>query len=1448
MKNISLKKVSARIFATALLLMGSLSASAQYYLNVYEKSGSNNQYEIANLDSVSITDVKEIDNTPVLTRLIINRSEVNLETGGSTTLSIKGYDSNGVEMTLENLQWKSDNYSVASIDENGVVRTYQSGDALIIAFIGDIADTCIVKVVDHTYTIADVVKIALDRAGLNLETGQGDSLSAIGFSSNGIEIPLINVVWKSNNPDVASVNDNGTIKTYKSGTALIIASLGSISDTCTLTVADHVYTIADVETITLDKDTLKLETGESGSLRVKGFSLNGIEIPLEGIDWRSNDYTVASVDDYGVVRTYKSGTAFIIASLGDISDTCVISVKDHVYTLAEVVKLSLDKVGLNVETGVGDSLSVKGFAADGTEIQLEGITWRSSNTSVATVTENGVVATHKSGNSLIIASLGSISDTCKVTVVDHVYTLTDVVIISINKDTLDLETGQSGTLSVKGFAADGTEIALKNILWRCSDTSIATVDENGLVKAQKKGAALITASFGVISDTCTLVIVDHVYTLSEVVKVVLDQEKLNLETTDNYRLNVSGYAADGVQIPLEGIVWESSNTTVATVDDNGVVSALSKGTAFIISSLGAISDTCFVTVKDKYVAIDVTIDSLAKSGVYMGVIGFNKELYSKPISLLNTNSKNAIDSFIDSMEMKNGTLLCYSVDNAIDSLGSSVLPDNISKVAVVTFTDGLDLGSIDMIEAVTGKYYDSDDEYLDAIHHKISTYSLADIPITAYSVGVRGSDVKDLSKFKSTLKKLASSDNYAIEVNNMSDLNNTFKAIADSLNKSMNYQNVTINVQGLNNGTRVRITCDNVSDAAQSSLYIEGTYNRRDRSLTDVEYHGLESSSGTTVAGTQADIITISYTFENILTNNNILINKAFINEWYLTSDGLWQPNSEIEQDQIANIELAQKSLLIMLVLDCSSSLGDDFGTAKNNAKNFINTMYSAAGGDGANIDNGDNYNDNFSLYSKTPLHLSLAVSIDGVRYYITQEQYSKANLKKAIIEGLTVVFGGESFIIALQDENIGSIIQPLAINYFGSKLPTVSQGEVISTCWSYINNALTSFGGSQLNSRFWTGYKSGSNMYYVYSGGGSISSTTSSTSYPVRLVTSTTTTSPIIWRDDNDLSLVAFKDGVKYNFSSVEWDGVVNKDLYDVQGLLVTAGEFKFVIALQNEAIDNITQAVAINYYNFNLPSEAQGNIIAIRWSSINSALSKFGGTAMSGNYWTGFKSGSYQYYISSSGVKSTTSSNTYAVRLVFPYTEYVDLGLSVKWATCNVGSSSPIDYGNYYSWGETETKSSYDVTNYKFRSSGDTYTNTILTKYNWDDTRGVVDNKRELDDEDDVAHVKLGGNWRMPTYSEYKELVDSCTWTWTTFNGVVGYRITSNVEGFKDCSIFLPAGGYKSGSSINNTESEGGFWMNCLYDINMPRELHITSEIQGYTYRSYGGHYGRSVRPVCP
>ena len=102
----------------------------------------------------------------------------------------------------------------------------------------------------------------------------------------------------------------------------------------------------------------------------------------------------------------------------------------------------------------------------------------------------------------------------------------------------------------------------------------------------------------------------------------------------------------------------------------------------------------------------------------------------------------------------------------------------------------------------------------------------------------------------------------------------------------------------------------------------------------------------------------------------------------------------------------------------------------------------------------------------------------------------------------------------------------------------------------------------------------------------------------------------------------------------------------------------------------------------------------------------------------------------------------------------EAVDLGLSVRWATCNVGANSPEEYGGYYAWGETEEKKDYNWDTYKWcKGSYNTF-----TKYCTNGSYGLIDNKIELDAEDDVAHVKLGGDWRMPTFDEIKELIEKC------------------------------------------------------------------------------------------
>ena len=187
----------------------------------------------------------------------------------------------------------------------------------------------------------------------------------------------------------------------------------------------------------------------------------------------------------------------------------------------------------------------------------------------------------------------------------------------------------------------------------------------------------------------------------------------------------------------------------------------------------------------------------------------------------------------------------------------------------------------------------------------------------------------------------------------------------------------------------------------------------------------------------------------------------------------------------------------------------------------------------------------------------------------------------------------------------------------------------------------------------------------------------------------------------------------------------------------------------------------------------------------------------------------------------------------------EYVDLGLSVKWATCNVGADSPEDYGDYFAWGETSPKSTYNWSTYKW---GD-YEN--FTKYNTKSGFGTVDNKNQLDLSDDAARANWGGSWRMPTHNELTELRENCSWKWTTRNGVKGYKVTSKTNGN---SIFLPAAGYRDSSSLYNAGSYGYYWSSSLYSgfPHCARYVGFDSSYVDwhYLYRSYG----LSVRPVCP
>lgn len=199
-----------------------------------------------------------------------------------------------------------------------------------------------------------------------------------------------------------------------------------------------------------------------------------------------------------------------------------------------------------------------------------------------------------------------------------------------------------------------------------------------------------------------------------------------------------------------------------------------------------------------------------------------------------------------------------------------------------------------------------------------------------------------------------------------------------------------------------------------------------------------------------------------------------------------------------------------------------------------------------------------------------------------------------------------------------------------------------------------------------------------------------------------------------------------------------------------------------------------------------------------------------------------------------------------------YVNLGLpsGTLWATCNIGTDRAEGYGSHFAWGETEgcdEKAEFQPRNYKYYDYGsDHYTKYYVES---EDVKGYVDNLKQLLPEDDAATVHWGGSWRMPTEKERDELMNAkfTTWTLTTVNGVLGYKVESIVSGYEGNSLFLPLAGYDSGTKLNNKAGErGDYWMSTL-DSSYPsnaNSLYLTED--HFSVGHLGRYQGRSIRPV--
>ena len=333
----------------------------------------------------------------------------------------------------------------------------------------------------------------------------------------------------------------------------------------------------------------------------------------------------------------------------------------------------------------------------------------------------------------------------------------------------------------------------------------------------------------------------------------------------------------------------------------------------------------------------------SESGLYLGIIGFNTELNEKSIGLLTTQTVNSYKKFVNDFSVNKATVLYYAEENALNRLTSASFPSDLMSASIVTFTDGLDKGSLAFNE-----YYENmgSVQYLADLNKRILSDKVcgSNIKIDAYAIGLRGNDVQDIESFKNNLKNLSSSEDKMFEANDMSEVNETFSDIARSLYSSTSVFSMTFVIPVLDNGNVIRFTFDDVkeTEGEKSKCYIEATY--KNRNLTDLKFEGCIYKGGDIIYGVMQSDRRLAFKFEGLYDLNNNELPYDNIQNFDYTPNGeyTWQINSEFDGDDDVKAEITKKSAVVMLVLDCSTSLGDDFANMQSAANNFISLLLNA--------------------------------------------------------------------------------------------------------------------------------------------------------------------------------------------------------------------------------------------------------------------------------------------------------------------------------------------------------------------------------------------------------------------------------------------------------------------------------------------------------------------------
>jgi trimeric autotransporter adhesin len=492
-------------------------------------------------------------------RVEVTPATASLEVGQSTQLTATPRSASGTALSGRTITWSSSNPSIATVTGAGLVSAVAPGTATITAMSEGQSGTASLTIIP--IPVASVL-VAPDSASVMV--GETIQLTATPRSADGSALTGRAVTWSSSNPSIATVTGTGLVSAVAPGTATITAMSEGQSGTAALTIIP-----IPVASVLVAPDSASVMVGETTQLTATPRSADGSALTGRTITWSSSNPSIATVTGAGLVSAVAPGTATITAMSEGQSGTASLTI-----TPIPVASVSVAPDTASLTVGETTQLTATPRSANGTALTGRAVTWSSLNPSIATVTGTGLVSAVAPGMVTITATSEGRSGTASLTI-----TPIPVASVSVAPDTASLTVGETTQLTATARSADGTALTGRPVTWSSSNPSIATVTGAGLVSAVAPGMVTITATSEGQSGTASLTIIPI-----PVASVLMVPDGAVLVIGESTRLTATPIGADGRALVGRAVTWRSSNPTVATVTETGLVSAVSVGEATITAT------------------------------------------------------------------------------------------------------------------------------------------------------------------------------------------------------------------------------------------------------------------------------------------------------------------------------------------------------------------------------------------------------------------------------------------------------------------------------------------------------------------------------------------------------------------------------------------------------------------------------------------------------------------------------------------------------------------------------------------------------------------------------------------------------------------------------------------------------------------------------------------------